>query len=74
MPDQYVPLLSKWASVGRTLRTAQGICDEMTNQCVDTEIIEKASWCSHELEELTPSLDQLHHHLRTELWKLQSKG
>ncbi len=53
-------VLAKWASISRTLMTAQEACLEIGG--------EKYEWCANELEILTPVLDRLHRSVKEEIW------
>jgi hypothetical protein len=77
LPEMYVTIISKWASVCRTLRTAQSACEDAAEALrIDNETkFEMYSWCSQELEALIPALDNLHHTARSAIWaKNQVKG
>ncbi len=73
--ENYLKILSKWASVSRTLNTARAACDdiqEMDNLVANIQ--EKYQHCSHELEVLTPALDNMHQIIRSKLWQVDDPG
>ena len=67
IPEPYLSVLSKWASVSRTLRTAEDACDSVGNKLTDAEI-ERFGFCATELRALIPALDFLHKQCQQQLW------
>lgn len=63
--EPHLSVLSKWASVGRTLRTAQAACDSSED--------ETFNHCSNELEVIIPALDYLHYTARAEIWRISQQ-
>ncbi len=70
IPENYAKVLSEWASVSRTLRTAEEGCEEARDKG-DERLTDKFQHCAQELEALIPALDFLHQAVRNELWKSQ---
>ncbi len=72
LPDDHAKLLGKWASIARTIHTAESACyDAAGNTNLSSTDQEKYSWCLHELEMLNRPLDNLHQLVRSEIWKQQ---
>jgi hypothetical protein len=69
LPDMYVKTLSKWASVSRTLKNANRICEEYISIAEDGNLIDKAHIAKDELDIITQPLDLLHRLVRDELWR-----
>jgi hypothetical protein len=69
IPDMYVKTLAKWASVSRTLKAANHICEEYISITEDGIWKDRAFTVSDELDDLIPALDILHRTVRDELWK-----
>lgn len=71
IPDMHVKLLSRWASVSRTLTTAESGCIQASNsQEVSDTDREMYGHCADELAELTPALDELHRLARQAIWDI----
>ncbi len=68
--EPYLKVLEQWASVGRTLRTAESCCND-AGQTLDDNTIEKYRYCSEELQALIPALEYLHHTVRGKLWEVK---
>lgn len=62
--DDYVKILSKWASVSRTLNTARRAYEGSDN--------ETYQYCAEELRILTPAIDSMHQASREKMWMLQN--
>jgi hypothetical protein len=70
IPDQYVKILSKWASVARTLHESERIINECLPPSILSEV--KEDQISNNLEELNdiiPALDNLHSTVRSAIWE-----
>lgn len=73
--DAYVPLLSHWASVSRTLTTAGNLLEEYLKTLdLDSRKYEAVSDCMAELDSLALPLDSLHQLVRTEIWQRTSQS
>jgi hypothetical protein len=68
VPDLYVPVLSRWASVSRTLDTAIDAADTAASLSTDEHKKERFGHCSTELVDIRAALDALHHAARNEMW------
>lgn len=73
IPDMYIPILSKWASVSRTLKNANHICNEFLLLTKDKHLKDKAFIARDELDLITQALDNLHQTVRNEIWNQQRK-
>jgi hypothetical protein len=71
LPDHHVKVLAKWASVSRTLRTAESCCEDAGKELEEVDL-EKYQWCAKELDSLVPALDQLHQSARSAIWCKQN--
>jgi hypothetical protein len=75
IPDMHVKLLSQWASVGRTLQTANKACSEAAEapHVSDTDA-EMFRHCGNELDELIPALEELHRVARQAMWNIANRA
>lgn len=71
IPDQYVEIYRKWASVGRTLDAASALCDVVIG-ADDTTDAEKdqANHTDKEICAIRVPLDTLHKIVQQEIWRL----
>jgi hypothetical protein len=69
IPEMYIPILSKWASVSRTLRNGQNIAYEFLLLTDDMNLQDKAHIFIEEIDQICQALDTLHHLTRSELWE-----
>lgn len=74
IPDMYVPILSKWASVARTLNSAANICDEFINITDNEYLKDKAFIAKEDLYKIVQPLNNLHQTVRNELWIKHEDG
>jgi hypothetical protein len=74
IPDMHVKLLSQWASVGRTLRTAEaGFAQASDPQEITNTDREKYNHCANELADLIPALEELHRVVRQAMWNIANR-
>lgn len=66
LPDHYAEVLSKWASVSRTLR---GVLSAIVEENFSNIRVDDLDIFTKELEELILPLDALHQLVRAEIWK-----
>lgn len=69
----YLKVLSGWASVSRTLKTAQYLASEHFDDESEA-MADKAKMNYEELKDLEPALDYLHKLVQTQIWEKQRKG
>lgn len=68
--DSYVTILSKWASVQRTLSEAIRLLDELMPKD-NPDLTETINVCASELEDIGPAISHLHMQCRTQIWLQQ---
>lgn len=70
--EPYLKVLSKWASVSRTLKTAKSCTAKASTEGSEFSEVEreKYAYCEQELEDLIPALDHLHVQAREQLWQV----
>lgn len=75
IPDVYVPILRKWASVSRTLTRAGNLIQEFAPSKEDSELKNAQAFeCVEELDDLTTPLDVLHQTVRSAIWVDDRRG
>lgn len=70
--EQYVKILSKWASVSRTLNEAKSLLSNFSELTKDIELSERIDICFSELETIEPALNNLHQMARMKLWNVKT--
>ncbi len=70
IPDVYIPMLRKWASVSRTLMEASKLLEG--SEGVHT-YQDRVGDCLGELDDLTTPLDVLHQTVRSAIWEEDKK-
>lgn len=70
VPDMYVEMLAKWASVSRTLKASHRLLHEFlsTVELVSDGTTDEVTTNCDELRDITPALDALHQVVRSALW------
>ena len=74
IPDVYIPILRKWASVSRSLIQAATLLENYSqgfDKEDDTRV--RINDCLLELDDLTTPLDVLHQTLRSAIWEQDRK-
>lgn len=72
--DQYARILSQWASVSRTLRTAERGCAHASDSGAPESDAEMYQNCANELNELIPALNELHRIARQAMWDIKHRA
>jgi hypothetical protein len=81
IPDSFIPVLGKWASVSRTLSESKRLLNGMDDLLTDNEAIrpdnldfEVVNHNMEELEAICMALDALHQSARSEIWEAERRG
>jgi hypothetical protein len=69
IPDMYVEVISRWASVSRTLDVAEDGCIEASANCSDERDREKYVHCADEISTLRRPLDVLQKCAQSAIWQ-----
>ncbi len=66
IPDNYIPLLRRWASVSRTLMEAGKLLEDSEGPSTYQD---RVNDCVEELDDLTTPLDVLYQTVRSAIWE-----
>lgn len=81
VPDSFIPVLGKWASVSRTLSESRRLLSDLDDLLEDKGItrpenmdFEVVHHNMEELKDLCMALDALHQSARSEIWEAERRG
>lgn len=69
IPEMYVDVISRWASVSRTLDVAENGCEQAAEVTKDERDREEFLYCCKEIRILRRPLDVLHKLAQTAIWE-----